>query len=396
VIEPGLSQVVTLTPSGTQPRWLGALGHVENLQYSWVNPGGADQLSCTLQLPASTRTDALNPGRQCQVWRGGSLVWDGKLLEPSADSGGWQVQAAGIGTAGGDFRAYYTGTWGADKNVAVNDAIGRGLRWVNPGITSPVWFGQLADPASITITDLLNLFCTKGGLTWYVTTGNYGNSLSVYAFPSSPSLSQVNRVLVSSTPVARTLGGDYDYLWLRYQSNDSTTAAPAYATTTVSNTADIAAHGQVEDYDDVSSSGYQLAATVQAAGSAILNRYQRAAFAGPFTVRYGELLTAGGAACDLGIDHCSTIVRLVLADFGYGGEVVPDPVIFLTGAYQWDEQSQTAQVTPFQSLDLSMSGLLTELATTLPPRPKPVRRVTVPRKPAPRHHAHHHTVPRKR
>lgn len=407
MIEAGNSQVVTYTPAGTQPRVLGALGHVEQLQYSWTNPGGADQLSLLLQVPANFRTDALNPGRQCKVFRGGAVVWDGKLLEPSVDSTGWQVTAAGIGSAGTDFMAFYANPWGTvtQANEVLDRAITRGLRWQrNAAVPSGVWFGQVVDPASITVTDFLNLLCTKGTYTWYVTTGNYGNVLSVYSFPQNPVQSQATRLLVSNTPVARTLGGDYDFLYLRYQTSADAATTATYATTTVSVPADITAHGQVESYDDLSSSGQQVLGTIQAAGQATLNRYQRASFAGPFTIRYGELLTKGGAPCDLGIDHCGQIAQLILTDFGYGGEVVPDPVCFMIGSYAWDETAQTAQVAPFQSLDLSMSSLLSELSTVLPPipaaKPKP-KRITLPlQRPRPRitlplQHPRHRKRPRR-
>lgn len=383
MIEPGLSSVVTYTPAGAQPRHLGALGHVENLAYSWVNPGGAEQLTCLLQLPADYRTDALNPGRICKVWRGGACVWDGKLLEPTVDKTGWTVTATGIGTAGADFRAIYTSAWGSagSQNDAVNQAIGRGLRWVNPGIPSSVWFGQQVDSAADTIADLLNLFCTRGSLTWYVTTGTYGNTLSVYAFPQNPTPAQANRILVSTTPVSRTLGGDINALYGRYQTSPDAATAATYALTSVTQPASITAHGRVEDYDDLSSSGQEPLATVQAALQSVLNRYQRASFGGPFTVRPGQYLNIGGVPVDLGIDQCGTIARLILADFGYGGEVIPDPVVFMVGHYQWDEQAQQAQVTPFQSLDLSMSGLLQEIATVLPkykPKPKHHKPVVIP------------------
>lgn len=393
MIEPGMSSVVTLTPAGTQPRWLGALGHVNQLTYSYINPGGCNQMSCLLQLPADLRTDALNPGRIVQVRRGGGCVWDGKLQEPVPGPAGWQVTAVGTGLAGSDYRAVYTSAWGSsgNQNDAVNQAISRGLRWTNPGgnlsgppwtsgsIPSAVWFGQAVDSAADSVTELLNLFCTKGGYTWYVTTLHapdgsqpyYGNnSLSVYALPAA-TLANVTRILVSAQPVPRTLGGDYNQLFLRYQTSPDTATAATFGLTNVSTAASITQHQSLEAYDDMSSSGQQTLAAIQAAGNNVLARYQRASFAGPFVVRYGELLTPGGYPVDLGTDQCGQMVKLILADYGYGGEVVPDPVIFMIGAYEYDDMAQTASVTPFQSLDLSMTNLLAAIATTLPAKATP-------------------------
>src|SRR5258707_472451 len=153
---PGVSSVVTLRPDGTQPRHLGALGHVSALTYSWSNPGGPDQLSCTLQ--SRDRTDAMNPGRRCQVVRGARVIWDGKLMEPAETAGGWQVTAVGVGKAGADFAAVFT-TW-TNQNDAVNQAIARpgGLRWVNPGIPAGGWLGQHAEFGSRANLRMLNLF----------------------------------------------------------------------------------------------------------------------------------------------------------------------------------------------------------------------------------------------
>jgi hypothetical protein len=383
MMEPGLSQVVTLLPNGTQPRWLGTLGHVNQLTYSYANPGGCDQLSCLLQLPANARTDALNPGRIVQVIRGAGCCWDGKLQEPVPSADGWQVTAVGAGNQGTDFAAFYALPWGPPNQAeAVTRAITRGLRWTCPtaAIPSGVWFGQVVDPASQMITDLLNLYCTKGGYTWYVTTGPardgpqsyYGNNtLSVYALPACTA-ANVTRVLVAGGPQARTLGGDVNSLFLRYQTSADAAATPAtFGIANVTTAAGITEHQPLEAYDDLSSAGQQTLAAVQAAGNNVLARYQRASFAGPFVIRYGELLTPGGAAVDLGLDQCGQMCRVVLADFGYGGELVADPLIFMIGGYEWDDTAQTAAVTPFQSLSLSMPNMLSALATTMPAKATP-------------------------
>src|SRR5260221_7444769 len=360
---PGVSSVVTLRPDGTQPRHLGALGHVSALTYSWSNPGGPDQLSCTLQ--ARDRTEAMNPGRRCQVVRGGRVIWDGKLMEPAETAGGWQMTAVGVGKAGADFAAVFT-TW-TNQNDAVNAAITRGLRWVNPGgnsIPAGVWTGQASDSGSLTIDALLNLFATQGGYTWYVSVTPAGNVLSVYLFPAATA-ANVNRVLVASGPVTRTLGGDVNTVWVRYQSSADSAAAGTFALASSTTGGASALHGAMEAYLDLSSAGPLTAGQAQAQGAAILARYQRASYAGPFTIRPGQLLNPGGAPVDLGLDHCGTIVRLILADFGAGGEVVPDPAVFMVGNYSWDEDAQTATVTPFQSLRTSVSGLGGEVATVL-------------------------------
>jgi hypothetical protein len=110
------------------------------------------------------------------------------------------------------------------------------------------------------------------------------------------------------------------------------------------------------------------AAAAQAVGNSILSIYQRASFAGPFTARYGQLTNTGGVPVDPGTDQAGTVVKLILADYGYGGEVTPQfPVQFIVGGYEWDDLSQTATLTPYQNVDQSLTGLLSLANTELTP-----------------------------
>jgi len=368
---PDASQVVTFDQNKATPRWLGTIGHVTALKYSYACPGGCDQMSATLQISARERTDAMNPGRLVSIVRGASTVWRGKLDEPQPTPSGWSITAHGAGTYGADFSAIYTGTWGTGTpDNAVNAAITRGLDWNNPGIGSPsgMWTGQPVDSGAQQITDLLNLICTKGGLTWYVATRPTKNVLSVLTLPTT-----VTNLLVSNTPVARTLGGDTNTIWLRYQSAGDTTTPATYDTTSVTDAASIAAYGAMETYADLSSAGTMTASAARAVGNLVLQRYQRASFAGPFVAGPGQLLTTGGAPVDLGagMPYAPMVCRLVLTDFGYGGEEVPGAVQFLVGAYEYDDDAQQATVTPFQYLATNFSSLLSNLVTAATTVPAP-------------------------
>src|SRR5262249_7291463 len=105
----------------------------------------------------------------------------------------------------------------------------------------------------------------------------------------------------------------------------------------------------------------------QQVGAYVLEAYQRASFAGPFTCSYGQLLNAGGAPVDPGADQAGTVCRLILTDFAFGGEVSPAPITFIVGSYEWDDFSQKATITPYQTLNQSLSGLLSLENTLLTP-----------------------------
>jgi len=105
----------------------------------------------------------------------------------------------------------------------------------------------------------------------------------------------------------------------------------------------------------------------QAVGFNILAAYEAAAYAGPFTASYGQLLNTGGAPIDPGTDQSGTRVRLILTDGGYGGEVVPGPIEFTVGSYSWDDFRQVATIGPYQELDQSLSSLLSVTNATMTP-----------------------------
>ena len=348
-------QVRTWGPGFTRPMWwLGELGPVTGLKHSWTVPGGDEQMSCTLMREPVFRHPALNPGRMVEVIHGGSVAWTGKLDEPQQAQGGWTVTAHGAGTWAGEWDAIYT-TW-TNQNDAVNQAVSRGLPWVNPGITSSVYLGQPVDSGSVKLDALLNTMCSRAALTWWV--GQW-RTLTVTAIPSV-----VNRLLVCAVPTPRTLAGDINVIILRYQS--SLDGSPlVYATTEVGNLASIAAYGRIESYEDVSSAGHQTAAAVQGLGNAVLAKYQRASYAGPFDVAPGQLLTVGGQPVDLAVQDPGMVCQLVLLDAGYGGEVAPGRVTFPVGRLEYDDDTGTAQVTPWASPSLSGLVAARALSTTL-------------------------------
>ncbi len=211
------------------------------------------------------------------------------------------------------------------------------------------------------IDDLLNLACTGGALTWTVRTSAAGNVLQVLPLPVTPT-----HLLVVTNPVARTLGGDINTIFIRYCASPASGGKLAvYRLAKVVNQASISAHGEMETYLDLSSAGPMLLSDAQAVGNFVLARYIRASFAGPFTVRPGELLTLGGTPVDLGFFYATPtpmVCRLLLLDQGWGGELTPGPIQFAVGAYEWDEDNQVATITPFNSLAMNFASLLSQAA----------------------------------
>lgn len=374
---PGSSQVAVAPPGSSNWQWLGTLGQVTALTYSYVCPGGCDQMTCSIMVPAAYRTQLFYPGWQVRITRGGHQVWDGKIDQAQFSAGqGWSLSAVGTGNRGTDFTDFYApgDVWPAgEPDEIINRAIGRGLPWVNPGLNSSpyfsqFWMGQATDPGSSTVTAFLNLICSRGGLTWYVNSqpgGAYaGDDLQVFPLPTVP-----NRLLVCTTPVPRSLGGYVNSLVIRYCSvadNATTGAAASFDVVSAINQQSVAAHGTLEQYLDLSDVGQMSGSAAQAVGNSILQSYVAASYAGPFAVSHGQLLNMGGQAVDIGADQAGSMVKLVLTDDAYGGSPAPNiPVTFIVGSYSYNDFTQTATIAPYQSLNESLSGLLSMTNTTM-------------------------------
>lgn len=375
-MKPGLTQLWTIPVGGGPPDSLTHWGHVAPSVYGYTLPGGCDQLTSVFQRGARLRPDVIDPGRTLLGVRGGSVVWGGILDEPVPTGDGWQISAHGAGGDGARYNAIWTGTWGTGVfDNAVNAAIGRGLPWVNPGIGAPsgIWAGQQVDTASIMISDLLNLGCTKGGLTWQVAAGPGGrNVLSVLPLPTHP-----NRILVATDAVAQTINDGPTVIYIRYQiTADAGNKAATYGLTSVSDGPRTGKLGRSEAYVDLSSGGIQTAGQAQAVGLNVLKKFTRASFSDSFTFKYGDLLNMGGVPVDPGVFYCENgapmVTKLMLADYTASGEVNPGTLNLLIGAYQWDDGACTGTMTAFESLRSDFAGLMQAAVNTMPVRTLPV------------------------
>lgn len=363
--EPNCSQVAVY--AGGQVHWLGTLGHVTGLTYSFTYPGGPDKATCLLEVPAAFRSRVLELGSVVKIYRGGHQIWAGTLDEPVPTTAGWQITAVGAGNLGADYLASYSAWPSGQPDEVINNAISRGLPWVNPTVGQPsgIWLGQQQDNYSRTVKDVLDLACSRGGLGWYVNAqpgGLIGSDITLAALPTVPT-----RLLTCVTPVPRTMGGDIKAIYLRYQSaadDVGGSTAATYAVTSVTNTG----HGGQEVYLDLSNAGVMSAGSAQAVGTKILQIYQRASFAGPFDVAPGYLLTMGGTPVDPGCEQAGFVCRLVLTDYAHGGEISPAvPIQFIAAGYEWDDQARKGTITPYQTLAGSLSSVMSMEQQALTP-----------------------------
>lgn len=414
-VVPGRDGIVTI-PAPYNPRWLGRTGHVAGLDYSYALPGGPDQLTCTLQIEPDFRTDAMNPGRLVTVHRGGSCIWEGTLTEPVPSPTGWTLTANGCGTFGTNFGAWWqsgagasAGSSGWTSDAPVDFAIARGLRWINRGIGNHpgIYLGPTQDPGSLTVTDFMNLLCTGGSLTWEVQPPASASSfppgpweLKLYTLPqdfSGNPLAQgpahrvttgilegskwkrVDRLaveprtppalhIINVNPVARSIVADYNTVIVYYQATADVAAtakvkpkAATYSTTFADNPGSVAQHGRMEYYVDISNGGVYSKQGAAAVARNILNRYIRVNFSSAFSVQPGQLVNDGGVPVDLGCNWGGHTCDVVGIDYAMGGEVGFGPPAFIIGTYEYNDESQTATITPFQSAALDIGSVVSML-----------------------------------
>lgn len=418
-VTPPSDGIITI-PRPFSPRYLGRIGHVSGINYTYSLPGGPDQLTCLLQIQPNYRTDALNPGRIVTAHRGCSCIWEGQLTEPQPAATGWTITANGVGTYGTNFGAWYQKDLGPTKNsngwtpdAPVDLAIARGLRWRNSGIGRPagIYTGPLQNPGSLSVTDFMNLLCTGGSLMWELVQPASAASfppgpweLKVYNLPSDQNgnplvsgppqktvtgvsggwepaskwrrtdalLARPRRMpdlfLVNTSPVGRTIVADYNTMILYYQvkpdktATSSVTAQSAtYATAFVDNPASVAAHGRMEFFLDISNGGAMTAAAAQQIGLNVLSKYIRANFTSAFSVMPGQLLNPGGFPVDLGCNWVGHVVTVQGVNAAQGGEVGLAPLTFIIGQYDFDDDTQTATVTPYQNARTDLASVIASL-----------------------------------
>ena len=358
-------QVYTTRPDGTGRWYLGQLGHVDGLSYSDTMPGGASAASLTLQHDPSQRHEAFAPGRRLCVLKG-SVQWEGTLTEPAPGDGGWSLTADGAGTWGNRFRASYTGTWGAGTPALVIDgAVTRGLRWTR-GSLAGADVTEPHDSASQSVTEFLDGITVAQSYTWRVRRVQAGLRVDIAPLPD-PKPSTCTRLLVTTAPVARTLAGYVNALYARYQATVDASGTPAtYGTGSSVNQASVDAHDRLEDYWDLTSAGVLTNAQANTLASSALAKYTAASYASALTVHHGEYLTAGGTPVDLACEKAGEVIKLLIADGPYGGELRTGPVCFTAGGVKYDAGAETLEVTPLQSWQSTLSDVLTLLAPKAP------------------------------
>lgn len=357
--------VYTQRVDGTGRWYLGQLGHVDGLTYSDAIPGGAESATLTLQRDPSQRHEAFAPGRRLVVLKG-SAQWEGTLTEPVPGDGGWALTADGAGTWGNRFRAIYTPPWGSNTpHDVISSAIIRGLRWVE-GNLGGADITQPSDSAAQSVTEFMDGITSGVSWSWRVKRTHAGLQVDLFQLPD-PKPSTCTRLLVTTAPVARTLAGYVNAMYARYQATADTDGAVAtFGLGSAVNQTSINAHDRHEEFWDLTSAGTLSGAAVNVKAAQALTKYSAASYSSSITVHRGQYMTAGGAPVDLGCEKAGEVVKLIVADGPYGGELRTGPICFTVGRVNYSSDDDTLEITPLQSWRNTLSDVLTLIAPKAP------------------------------
>lgn len=357
--------VYTTRVDGTGRWYLGQLGHVGGLSYSDTLPGGSETAALSLERDPTQRHEAFAPGRRLVVMKG-SAQWEGTLTEPVAGDGAWSLTADGAGTWGNRFRALYTPPWTVNvTHDVISSAIGRGLRWIE-GNLAGADVTQPADSAAQSVSEFLDGITSAQSWTWRVKRVHAGLQLDLIVLPD-PKPSTCTRLLVTTSPVARTLAGYVNAMYARYQKTIDTTGTPAtFDIGSAVNQPSIDAHDRHEEFWDLTSAGVLTGAAVNVKAGQALSKYSAASYSSAITVHRGQYLTAGGAPVDLACEKAGEVVKLIVADGPYGGELRTGPICFTVGKVHYDADNDSLEVTPLQSWRNTLSDVLSLIAPKAP------------------------------
>jgi hypothetical protein len=257
------------------------------------------------------------------------------------------------------------------------------------------------------MTDFMNLLCTGGALSWQLvqppsassfppgpwvlnlfplptdTTGNpiasapasvLSSQLFTFDRWSRADLSSTSSrrppdlYIVNTNPIGRTITADINTVIVYYEVTDDTTAtsttaaaSATYGSTFADVPASVAIHGRLEYYLDVTSAGVMTQPQAQAVAQNVLSKYIRANFSGSFSVMPGQMLNVGGYPVDLGCNWGGYMASVQVENFAAGGEVGFAPITFQIGEYEYNDDSQTATVTPYQNARTDMSSVIAQL-----------------------------------
>lgn len=327
-------------------RWLSMESFYGDVAMSTVWPGGSDELSWT---PAGPPTHRFSGGEDVTGYFGGVPVWRGHLLEPDPSQD--QLTATGAFHEGFDYAALDSvGAASRTPNVAVDQAIIRGLNWTRPATINASTIAIDISQGPVSVGALLDRNGENTTVRWGVDPYRQVYSTADPAGPTYQTLPIAGGLGYALDDYASTLIGRY---------LDSATST--YKTVTVTDTTAEGRHGHVERIVDLTTRGAISTATATNHLNSMLNLGRSTPqWTQSIEVVYGELLNMGGVPVSLETVAAGELLRV------HGGFELAQRrnglmyVDFLIGRTQLS--GGTLTISPIQLAPRNLTDVLTSVA----------------------------------
>lgn len=326
-------------------------GTVGGVQFTSAASGGDTACQFTVAIPADANPPGLATGRQLALYDGPVRVWSGIVADAQRGTP-WQVAGQGLSSLADRYLALdATGLTTADPNVAVTQAVTRGLPWLK--------LLTLAAPSGVTpsgsdVGHLLDATSTAAGLLW-------GVDQNGQLFQGAPRTTPDYLMVASNTLAGRTMDQFATDEYVRYSPPlrvlDQTTGSyqiTAGQPTVVAAPNNPAAaaprpYGRWEHLDDITGQGpvTTSAAGMYANGQLSLEQ-PRSTLTGSIPVQPGDLRSPGGAPVRLSTVRAGQVIRTigVQPDPALGELIFSLAVTVVIGQWTYDADNDLGTLTP--------------------------------------------------
>lgn len=276
-------------------RWQALDGFYGDVEFATCWPGGSDSLTWTASGPQRRLLGALPVLGQF----GPLPVFSGTLTEPDASQ--QQLTAQGLWRLGNNYAALDgSGNATATVDVAVDQAISRGLPWTRPTSISAVPVNLDVSSSPATVASLLDAWTLESGQRWGV---DVNGRLFAKPDPTVPAY--------QTLPMAGGLGFALDDYASTLVGRYINVVGNVYATTSWTDAVAQLQHGHAETTVDLTGRGPITTAVAQGILATMLALgASTPQWTSTLTLTYGELLTPGGVPIALETVTAGQVVRV--------------------------------------------------------------------------------------
>lgn len=323
------------------------------LAFASIADGGCLDASWKMQLPPTFSDRRLMRGKLVEIRQGPKNLWAGTLVSPDVDDE-WTFHAQGLfRLAGWSSQPGYICFDGSlnttsTPDVAIDQAIARGLPWKRPASLSNTAFAATGSTDSLNyLGDLLDAWALSVSKRWGVSPDGEVYAVADPAAPTWHLTTDSGRFGLADDEYA-------SHIYVRYMSSGA-----VYATTSVADTAAESRFGHREYAADATPRGVLTGGQAAALGTGLLAKGKaRLGYTNGVQVTAYQLTTPGGTPAPLSAVRAQQKVRMfgVLDEQGNRLPYV-DWVIGQTG---YEAGAQVVDLTPVGLVARSFEAIVSE------------------------------------